>query len=507
MFGAGRSPRRPLDASPSWRGASISSTSFRFLVEGDVADDARGRGPVRPLELDRHQRGARPAVGRSARRRRARGRHRARSTCATPRSRASRARSRAWGSTHDASSRDRLREIVLAAAREASDLVMRVYAAPFEVAYKSKDDPVTRADHESNALLCERLSRAFPGLPIVAEESDPVTYAGSRPRRPLVRRPARRHAGVRGEERGVRRHDRAGGAGASDPRRHHGAGLGPRLRGRRGRRRLGGRGRRDAHAHPRVDARTRSRAPPWSCRARARRRSSRSSRPRSGGRPPVVLGSSGLKAAVVATGDHDVYLQPGRAGMRWDACSSDALVARGGRSADRDRRRDDRLRGARAREHPRPPGHERPAPRARHRGARAPVRLDARVRDRADVVIVGAGIMGLSIAYHLAARGVTRVAVVDQGYLCGGASGRNGGGVRAQWSSEQNVRLMLESIRMCREFAREDEDQRVAAPGRLPLSRAHVGPARDAREERRAPERVRAAHADALAERGPGPRP
>jgi sarcosine oxidase subunit beta len=75
------------------------------------------------------------------------------------------------------------------------------------------------------------------------------------------------------------------------------------------------------------------------------------------------------------------------------------------------------------------------------------------VRDRADVVIVGAGIMGLSIAYHLAARGVTRVAVVDQGYLCGGASGRNGGGVRAQWSSEQNVRLMLESIRMCREFA------------------------------------------------------
>ncbi len=75
------------------------------------------------------------------------------------------------------------------------------------------------------------------------------------------------------------------------------------------------------------------------------------------------------------------------------------------------------------------------------------------MRDRADVVVVGAGIMGLSIAYHLAARGVTRVSVIDRGYLCGGASGRNGGGVRAQWSSEANVRLMLESIRMCREFA------------------------------------------------------
>src|SRR5215469_2951625 len=75
------------------------------------------------------------------------------------------------------------------------------------------------------------------------------------------------------------------------------------------------------------------------------------------------------------------------------------------------------------------------------------------MRDYADVVVIGAGIMGLSIAYHLAERGVTNVTVVDRSYLCGGASGRNGGGVRAQWSSEANVRLMQESIRMCREFA------------------------------------------------------
>ncbi|MBX3192564.1 MAG: FAD-binding oxidoreductase [Labilithrix sp.] len=77
------------------------------------------------------------------------------------------------------------------------------------------------------------------------------------------------------------------------------------------------------------------------------------------------------------------------------------------------------------------------------------------MRDRAEIVVIGAGIMGLSIAYHLARLGVTDVTVIDKSYLCGGASGRNGGGIRAQWSSEANVRLMQESIRMCRDFAHE----------------------------------------------------
>ena len=79
------------------------------------------------------------------------------------------------------------------------------------------------------------------------------------------------------------------------------------------------------------------------------------------------------------------------------------------------------------------------------------------MNEAADVVVVGAGIMGLAIAYHLAklGKGKTRVIVLDESYLCGGASGRNGGGIRAQWSSETNVRLMQESIRLCREFASE----------------------------------------------------
>src|SRR3954471_14803308 len=78
------------------------------------------------------------------------------------------------------------------------------------------------------------------------------------------------------------------------------------------------------------------------------------------------------------------------------------------------------------------------------------------MRDKAEVVVIGAGIMGLSIAYNLARHhGIKDVVVVDRTYLCGGASGRNGGGVRAQFSSEENIRLMRESIQICRDFARE----------------------------------------------------
>lgn len=72
----------------------------------------------------------------------------------------------------------------------------------------------------------------------------------------------------------------------------------------------------------------------------------------------------------------------------------------------------------------------------------------------ADVVIVGAGIIGLATAYHLARlKPALRVVVVEASYLCGGASGRNGGGVRAQWGDSLSVELMLESLDEFRAFA------------------------------------------------------
>jgi sarcosine oxidase, subunit beta len=72
---------------------------------------------------------------------------------------------------------------------------------------------------------------------------------------------------------------------------------------------------------------------------------------------------------------------------------------------------------------------------------------------QAEVVIVGGGVVGLAIAYNLARRGLGDVVVIERGYLAEGASGRNGGGVRQQWSTELNIRLMQESVELCRRFA------------------------------------------------------
>ena len=81
--------------------------------------------------------------------------------------------------------------------------------------------------------------------------------------------------------------------------------------------------------------------------------------------------------------------------------------------------------------------------------------MTASLGSSADVIVIGGGIMGLSTAYNLARLGQKNIVVLEKSYLCSGASGRNGGGVRAQWSNETNVRLMKESIALCSEFATE----------------------------------------------------
>ena len=62
--------------------------------------------------------------------------------------------------------------------------------------------------------------------------------------------------------------------------------------------------------------------------------------------------------------------------------------------------------------------------------------------DTADVVVVGGGAMGASIAYHLAAAGAGRIVLLErEGALGLGSTGRCAGGFRHQFTSEINVRL------------------------------------------------------------------
>jgi sarcosine oxidase subunit beta len=63
-----------------------------------------------------------------------------------------------------------------------------------------------------------------------------------------------------------------------------------------------------------------------------------------------------------------------------------------------------------------------------------------------DVVVVGAGIVGLSIAFHLRESGAA-VTVVDRAGVGAGASGVQPGGVRQQWGTPTNCLLAQESLR------------------------------------------------------------
>src|SRR3954470_9666787 len=64
-----------------------------------------------------------------------------------------------------------------------------------------------------------------------------------------------------------------------------------------------------------------------------------------------------------------------------------------------------------------------------------------------DVLIIGGGIVGASIAWHLADAGCSNVIVLEREAHQGkGSTGKSMGGVRAQFSSGPNIRMSMYSI-------------------------------------------------------------
>ncbi len=73
----------------------------------------------------------------------------------------------------------------------------------------------------------------------------------------------------------------------------------------------------------------------------------------------------------------------------------------------------------------------------------------------ADIVIIGAGAVGCSIAYHLARRGARDVVVLEREMVGAGSTSKAAGGIRVQFGTRVEIEFSLRSIEFFTRF--EDE--------------------------------------------------
>jgi len=73
----------------------------------------------------------------------------------------------------------------------------------------------------------------------------------------------------------------------------------------------------------------------------------------------------------------------------------------------------------------------------------------------ADVVIIGGGVIGASIACHLASKMAGKIILLEKGQVGEGSTSRCVGGIRTQFSTEINIRFSLESLKTFGRFEEE----------------------------------------------------
>jgi sarcosine oxidase subunit beta len=66
--------------------------------------------------------------------------------------------------------------------------------------------------------------------------------------------------------------------------------------------------------------------------------------------------------------------------------------------------------------------------------------------ERADVVVVGGGAMGASVAFHLTRLGIEDVVLLERDTLAAGSTSKSAGGIRGQFADELNIRIAQRSI-------------------------------------------------------------